>query len=144
MHSGNRYVRQHYRLTHAEHHTDGAYNMQLLHADELEAMKEVKRLKNRLREKLIRKQDVVFEMAESKGGLQSRSVFEDIDVLSEAANNIAALMLNWRQCTHVLLEYCCSTMLNHLSCSVVIIEALSSNLTDAESKGFTVVMRHIS
>jgi len=40
----------------------------------------------------------MFEMSASRGGLQSRSAFEDIASLSQKANEIAVLMWKWRKC----------------------------------------------
>ena len=60
-------------------------------------MKVISRLKLRLREEKIKDRDVLFEESDSDGGLQSRRVFELIALLSDKANEIAALMLKWRK-----------------------------------------------
>jgi hypothetical protein len=63
-------------------------------------MKEVTRMQSRLRDKGIRENDLKFGLTDSKGGLQSRGVFETIGLLSDRANGIAVLMFRWRQCEH--------------------------------------------
>lgn len=72
--------------------------LQILHTDEVEAMKEVRRLDTRLREKRITEDETMLATSTIKGGLQSRGAFEDIDLLSQKANQIAELMLKWRKC----------------------------------------------
>jgi hypothetical protein len=108
--------------------------LQMLHTDEVEAMKEVRRLDTRIREKRITEYETMFTASPSRGGLESRSTFEDIDLLSQKANQIAGLMFKWRKCMFQGLFVLVPSVRKLINVVAVVIDALSADLTESEGR----------
>jgi hypothetical protein len=71
---------------------------QVLRGDEAQALRIVKKMSDRIKLKPVNADDVEVEFTDEEPGIQSGRAFESIEEVTEQANKIGKVMMQWRKC----------------------------------------------